>query len=177
MKYEMLKLKTLENHSSKVLLATKVDETNLFLRKALVVIFKYHLKNKKILLAGMNSEIHNKYVDKLKKTRHVFIPEYKTDESFFTRSIEKNIVMNAKKAPLLKNSISLIVILNPKVQPLLVRKAVNLKIPLIIFTIESGTIGHNCYKIPLEPIYFEKTRKNFFSLFFNTITKIDWNEK
>lgn len=177
MKYETLKLKALENHSSKVLLATKVDETNLFLKKALVVIFKYHLKNKKILLAGMNSEIHNKYIDKLKKTRHVFIPEYKTDERFFTRSIEKNMVMNAKKAPLLKNSISLIIILNPKVQPLLVRKAAKLKIPLILFTTESGTIEHHCYKIPSEPIRFEKIRKNFFSLFFNTMTKSNLNEK
>ena len=54
----------------------KIEDINIRLKKALHVIYNYHINNKRILFIGIPMHIAPKLKKLLKNTKHLFIPEY-----------------------------------------------------------------------------------------------------
>ena len=179
-KFELIKLKILQKYSDKFTLKKKIEELEIFLKKALMIIFHFNKKRKRILFIGIPQKIQNQYKHKLKKTKHSFLPEsYSTTDLLTNKFITlKNLKDNnrshvfdetkiklAKNRFLLKKAFDLIVIVNPISQLFLIKKeASKLQIPLIILTKEdSGVTESGFYLIPGE-LSDAKNLKNFFYL-------------
>lgn len=142
LKYKLIKLELIKFKFMK----TDIQQ----LKKALLVIFQYHVNNKKILFLGENSH---------KKTKHLFLPEFYWIKGLLTNKvtlfkyIKKRVNLfrpnKVKNYFLLKKKPDLIVLLNIKLQPLVEMEANKLKIPVIVLSTEkkkSDSLLHSIFK-------------------------------
>jgi ribosomal protein S2 len=122
--YKLLKLKLIKtkvykkNHNN----FTKIEDVSNRLKKALHIIYKYHINNKKILFIGTPVDIDIKFQKLLKNTKHVLIPEsfwingLITNQTSCFKYLSKNKeVIDKKMSEILfkiKNKSDLIVILD-----------------------------------------------------------------
>jgi ribosomal protein S2 len=150
------------------------------IKKAIFLIYKYHINNKRILFVGTPVNFNKKLKISLKNTKHVFIPEsiwvngILTNKESCFKNLTKNRNSNENRIleillPLRKKS-DLIVILDSSSNQNVLNEAYATEIPTI-------TLNHNLditderseYKIPGNFVFTKKKiRDNFFFSILNT---------
>lgn len=132
-----------------------------YIKKSLLIIYKYHYWNKKILFVGFPNSENIKYNILFNKTNHFFIPQgiwmnnilfnyyqiVKTiKKKLFVKNNYKNInfseIYNIKQIP------DLIVLYNQTNETKALKEILKLKIPLITFLHSSDKSDQIDYKIP-----------------------------
>lgn len=187
-KFELMKLKILQKYSDKFTLKSKIAQLAVLLKKALMVISIYHYERNKILFIGIPQKTQNHYKHKLKRTKHIFLPEsYSTTDLLTNKFITlKNLkeklrphafnetrIKLAKNRFLLKKQFDLIVVVNStSLFPLIKKEALKLKIPIVVLTIEEpGMTEVNSYLIPGELSDLDKLKTIFLSTLLKPIFK------
>jgi ribosomal protein S2 len=151
-KTNFLKLKLLKNY----IYINKTIEILPRLKKALNVIFKYHINNKRILFIGNSNQ---KLITALTQTKHIFIPQsiwvegiLTNSESFFKQFLEKSNKTSRQKFNAfeqLNKTIDLIVIINEHFSNKIIDEANKAQIPTIVCNCELEMFNTKpCFKIP-----------------------------
>lgn len=133
-----MKLQNL-NFSIKNLFVVETD-----IKKKLLIIFKYHKNNKKIMFVGMSNENFEK------KSNHLFLPSYYwvngllSNKTVAFKYIKTRLISSASNN--LKNYVSLkikpdlIVLFNTDYEEIIIKEAVDLKVPVLILSEKNSNI-------------------------------------
>jgi len=183
--YKLLKLKLIKtkvykkNHNNFI----KIENINNRLKKALHVIYKYHIHNKKILFIGTPIHLDMKFKKLLKNTKHILIPESLwmngiiTNRTACLKYLSKNqkLVNNKISTMLLnlKNKSDLIVILNTSNNYVALNEGYLTRIPIISLNCDLDISDvKSSYKIPGNfQFKKKKIRANFFYSILTAIFK------
>lgn len=185
-KYKLLKLKILQSKIIKknhIINNITLETIESRLKKALQLIYLYHVNNKKILFVGNPLNINKEIIKILKNTNHVFIPKSAWIAGFLTNNkasfkllLKKNSNLNliSQRLVQLKNKSDLIVIMDQKLDQIALEESYSSKIPVIslnnnlnIFDFKSN------YKVPGNFIFSKNKLKNnfFYSILISTLKK------
>jgi len=152
-KLELLKAKFFKTGNIK----TKIAMFSLHLKQLLLIIYKFHLSNKKIFFFGIPINIYLKYKKPSKNLKHLFFPESYWEKGLLSNKVnifkylKKRVVkikhenLNAKIRTyfLIKKKPDLIVILNQNKENIsLLKEANKLKIPTLNIHLNEIT-SHN----------------------------------
>lgn len=138
-----------------------LKQTKNFIKKSLIIIYKYHYLNKKILFVGFPNLKNKKYNLLFNQTNHYYIPQncwlnnflinYKQTirllkkELFLKKTLNNKVlnkIFNVKQIP------DLIVLYNQTKEIKLLQEILKVKIPFISFVNSSGNSSQLNYKIP-----------------------------
>lgn len=155
----------------------KIEDIDIRLKKALHVIYNYHINNKRILFIGIPMHIDPKFKKLLKNTKHLFIPEdiwisgIITNQETCFKYLSKNPKSIENKTSKflfqLKKKNDLIVVLDFSTNQEAIIEAYLSQIPLISLNCELKMLVNNSnYKIPGN---FKFTKKNLRDMFFYSI--------
>ena len=183
-KLEIIKSKIISNYLNKFQFETNLTQFEIYLKKAFLIIFQYHINNKKILFIGIPKEISANYIKNLKKTNHIFLPESYWIKGLLTNKltifksiknsleiIKQNKLDRIKNYFLLKHKPNLIVLFNTKSPKPILMETVKLKIPVIIFNPNLLTNSTTLYQIKGNYNYIIKKKQNFLLLLIESILK------
>lgn len=173
-KFELIKSKILQNN----ILNPRFEDLEIYLKKILLIIFQYHLNNKKILFVGISKAIQNNYKNKLKKTKHLFLPNSYWIKGLLTNKItvfkyiKKRVNLftsdKIKNYFLFKNKPDLIVLFDVKIQADLLKEAAKLKIPVITLNFDIKNNKEVSYQLPVNNF---RNDNNFLLSLLNSIFK------
>jgi hypothetical protein len=153
-----------------------IDEVESRLRKALRLIYLYHINSKKILFVGNPLSINNEITKLLKKTKHIFIPKsawisglITNQKSSFNLFFKKESKINNtlyQKLLLLKKKSDLVVIMDEKTESQSLDESYNERLPIITLNSDLNPFNFkSSYKIPGNFICAKnKLENNFFYL-------------
>lgn len=155
----------------------KIEDISSRLKKALHIIYNYHINNKRIVFIGTPINISYKFKKLLKKTKHIIIPESIWISGLFTnqetclKHLTKNLKFTNNKTSKtlfqLEKKIDLIVILDFNSNKEAINEAYLTKIPLIFLNCDFKALNNNLiYKIPGN---FKFTKKKIRDMFFYSI--------
>lgn len=155
----------------------KIEDIYSRLKKALHIIYDYHINNKRIVFIGTPINISYKFKKLLKKTKHILIPEsiwisglFTNQETCFKHLTENPKSTNNKTSKILfqlEKKIDLIVILDFNSNKAAINEAYLTRIPLIFLNWDFKTSNNNLiYKIPGN---FKFTKKKIRDMFFYSI--------
>ena len=155
----------------------KIEDISSRLKKALHIIYNYHINNKRIVFIGTPINISYKFKKLLKKTKHILIPEsiwisglFTNQETCFKHLTKNPKFTNNKTSKTLfqlEKKIDLIVILDFNSNKEAINEAYLTKIPLIFLNCDFKTLNNNLiYKIPGN---FKFTKKKIRDMFFYSI--------
>ena len=157
--------KKIENNYHDDVLNIKTEFTELHLKRALQVIYKYHMNHKKILFIGIPQNFQKKISKILKTTKHVAIPQsiwingILSNRCAISRSLHLKRRKNIKKKNWLENKIiyflisvikqpDLIVIFNPNLEKNALNETYKLKLPVVILDNNLYFNTNFFYKVP-----------------------------
>jgi len=150
-----------------------LDRLELSFKKVLLIIYNYHIFNKKILFVGFPHPTDQKMVQVLAKSNHIFLPRALWEngllgnKGFISNKSRNSIYF--KKFLELKENPNLIVIFTDEKLFNLVSEARKLSIPTIYF----GNLTHDLdglsYRV--EGNFVKKKMKNFFQFLIYSILK------
>ena len=176
--YLKYKLITLELIKSK-LYQKPVQNFNIaesYLKKAMSIIYHFHIKNKKILFVGVDKKIQNKYKN---ITKHLFLPESYWIEGLLTNRITvfkyiKNHQHNftstkIKNYFLLKKKPNLIVLFTEQNQTSIIKEATKLKIPVIVLNTKHSNLDGILYPVHVNSSTLNKKNTNLIISILNSI--------
>lgn len=133
------------------------NNINYTLKRAISVIHKFHKQRKRILFVGMPDKISKPTYTLLKKTKHIFIPEYMWSNGLLTNKtlyFQKQIDTKFynKKTPIkllfqLLKKVDLIVILTEKNCTSIVKESYLTKTPTISLTKNLFENNYTTYKL------------------------------
>lgn len=141
--YKLVKLKLIKTkvYKKKPSHFVKIEDISNRLKKALHIIYKYHINNKKILFIGTPINVDIKFQNILKNTKHTLIPEALWMNGLITNQLscfkylsKNQKLINNKISELLfkiKNKSDLIVILNDSDNYLALNEGYLARIPII----------------------------------------------
>jgi ribosomal protein S2 len=182
-KYKLLKLHLLKSQVYKNNLKNKIfeehvsknlEQTELYFKKALKIIYESHLNNFKILFVGLPKMAPKVFEDLLKSTPHFFIPSNLWINSFFANRVSISRFLTLKKQNFdrkismknINNLLSirtkprLVVVLDQDIKTDLVKELVNLDIPVILFGTHSSFSSQVSYPIPGNFFFVNKKITN-----------------
>lgn len=182
-KYKLLKLHLLKSQVYKNNLKNKIfeehvsknlEQTELYFKKALKIIYDSHLNNFKILFVGLPKMAPKVFEDLLKSTPHFFIPSNLWINSFFANRVSISRFLTLKKQNFdrkismknINNLLSirtkprLVVVLDQDIKTDLVKELVNLDIPVILFGTHSSFSSQVSYPIPGNFFFVNKKITN-----------------
>lgn len=179
LKYKLLKLKVIRAKLLKKNLYLKnitIEDIVLRIKKALYIIYLYHINNKRILFVG-NSLVINKEISKLlKKTKHIFIPksawiagvvtnQYSSFKSMFKQ--ETKISKISQKLLLLKKNSDLVVIMDPNFESTALEESYAARLPVVVLNSNLNLFeSKESYKIPGN---FTAAKNKISNSFFHSI--------
>ena len=185
---QLLKLKLIKtkiykkNHTFTDL---KIEDIEHRLKKGLQVIYKYHIKKKKILFINNSSTLETKIKNLLKNTNHIFMIHHlwwngKTINN--KQSISKTPTKQKtsfNKILQLKYKSDLIVILDKKINNYIIEENYKIKTPTIFLGNDLNIFDNkSSYKIPGNFLLAKKKiRNNFFLTLLKTTLKTKKNKK
>jgi ribosomal protein S2 len=141
--YKLVKLKLIKTkvYKKKLDHFIKIEDISNRLKKALHIIYKYHINNKKILFIGTPVNVDSKFQNMLKNTKHTLIPEalwmnglITNQRSCFKYLSKNQKAINNKISKLLfkiKNKSDLIVVLNASNNSSALDEGYSARIPII----------------------------------------------
>nr|YP_009115286.1 ribosomal protein S2 [Berkeleya fennica]AJA05807.1 ribosomal protein S2 [Berkeleya fennica] len=182
LKLKLLKTKIYEkNHHLK---SITIEDIEYRLKKALHIIYKYHLNDKKILFVGSELKTSNKIKLLIKNTKHALIPKIAwmngiiTNPSSSFKYLDKNKkTVNSKLSEILfqiKKKSDLIVILDSSPNINALNESYSAKIPTIFLNSNLNILDNKTsYKIPGTFKFTDKKIRNnlFYSILANTLQK------
>lgn len=176
--YLKYKLITLELIKSK-LYQKPVQNFNIaesYLKKAMSIIYNFHIKNKKILFVGVDKKIQNKYKN---TTKHLFLPESYWIKGLLTNRVTvfKYIRNNQhnftptkiKNYFLLKKKPNLIVLFSEQNQTSMIKEAIKLKIPVIVLNTKKINLEGILYPIHINSSTLNQKNNNLIDIILNSI--------
>jgi ribosomal protein S2 len=160
--------KKIQNNYHDDVLNIKIEFIELHFKRALQIIYKYHMNQKKILFIGIPQNFQKKFSKILKNTKHVAIPQsiwvngILSNRCAISRFLCLKRLKNIKKKNWLQNKIiyflisvikqpDLIVIFNPNLEKNALNETHKLKLPVI-------TLDNNLY---FNTNFFYKVPGNF----------------
>ena len=183
LKFKIIKSKIYNKHH--YISNIKIEDIEHRLKKALHIIFKYHVFKKRILFIGTSNFINNNIQNFFKKTNHFLIPEsvwvnglISNKFSFFKLFVKDKKFTNKKVSEILfflKKNIDLVVLLNESNNTYnALAESYLKKIPVISFNSSLNILNtKSSYKIPGDFKFSnKKVRDNFFySILIATLEK------
>ena len=179
-KLEIIKSKVVTNYLNKFQFESNLTQFEIYLKKALLIIFNYHVNNKKILFIGISKDILNKSLKN--KTNHIFLPKSYWIKGLLTNKLtvfksiktslnqtDQNKLDKLKNYFLLKHKPNLIVVFNVESSKPILLETVKLKIPVIIFNPDLLTSSSTLYQIKGDYTYMIKKKQNFLVLLIESI--------
>ena len=186
-KYKLLKLQLIKSkvyRKKHYLQALQLQDIEYRFKKALYVIYSYHMNNKRILFVGNPLNINKSLNEVLKNTKHIFIPKeiwisgvITNQNASFKSLINKSENSSHKISKVLielKKNIDLIVILDYELNSEILKESYIAKIPTItlnalidIFNLKSN------YKVPGNFTHTKTTITNnfFYSIILATLKR------
>lgn len=189
LKLHLLKHRTYEqpsvkNNNMNPVTDLTLNETIFNLKKALQIIFQYHIRNKRILFLGVPNKLESKIN---KTTNHVAIPQDLNIQGFISNRSNKNL-MGAKQIdkqktikfksllPKLSKKPDLVVIVAHEKRDAIHKECAVAKLPIINFKTEGiskETWSTYSYDLQLSPKNSNlMTDKNLFSIGLNFLFKV-----
>ena len=182
LKLKLLKTKVYRNKKNFNYALLKTIETRL--KKALHVVYKFHVANKKILFIGTPLQLNNKIKQLLKYKKHSFIPEsiwmngiITNSKASFKHLLKRHIGSNNKLSKFLfnlKNQVDLIVILNEKANLSALGESSLKRVPIISLDSNYSLSNRNLttYKVIGSYRFVNKNiRNNLFFLLLSSLLK------
>jgi ribosomal protein S2 len=186
-KYKLLKLNLIQSKIFKTPHLTNkisVDDIEIRLKKALKLIFFYHVNNKKILFVGNPLNINKEISKLLKKTKHIFLPSdawifgvitniFYSSSSYFLEKETKKVNILYQKISKIKKKSDLVVIINENTELQAFKESYTARLPIITLNSNLNPFeDKSSYKIPGNFIRSKsKTKNNFFYLILLTTLK------
>jgi len=189
-KYQSYKLLKFKLISSKILKKEHylknitLEDVEFRLKKALHIIYLYHISNKQILFVGNPLHINNELKNLLFSTKHIFIPKSAwiegiiTNQNFSIKSLIKqkknNINKISERLLQLKKKSDLVVIIDPVSDFKAIDESYITKIPVIALNSNLKAFDtKTSYKIPGNFIISKNKYKNnfFYSILISTLKK------
>lgn len=184
-KFQLIKFKTYKQNkgvSDKNIQKFNFEYIELHLKKALQLIYSYHLNNKKIFFIGVPFKLKKKFFIMLKKTKHLFVPESTWIKGvlsnkisifqYLNKQIKSNIKTtdtNLKFLLTIQEKPDLIVLLNQEIEPHVFQESIKLKIPIVAITTSLKSNKKIFYPIHGN---FEFLNKKFDNIFFLLLKSI-----
>ena len=168
-KYEVYKINKLVLDNYEHIL----DRLELSLKKVLLIIYNYHILNKKILFVGFPYSTEKKMLEVLLKSNHIFLPRSVWEngllgnKDFISKKSRNSTYL--KKFLEFKDNPQLIVIFTEEKLSNLVSEARKLSIPIIYFGSLTQELDGISYSV--EGNFFKKKIKNFFQFLIYSILK------
>lgn len=176
-KYKLLRLYLTKyesyNKDSLILSNNILDKLELSFKKVLLIIYQYHILNKKILFIGFPYSNNKKIVEILLKSNHIFASTFvrlkgllgnnKCTGGSSKRTLKKNNYLPITHLP------HLIVIFNDKNSNNLLSEALKLNIPIIAFGNMYKDLSNLIYLV--EGRFITKKIKNFYQFLIYSILK------
>jgi ribosomal protein S2 len=182
-KHKLFKLKLIKTKVFKTphtLTQVKIENIENRLKKALHIIYRYHINNKRIIFVGNPLYLNKKMKTLITNTKHILIPESLWINGILTNKLSKNLSKNnnnkiSKILFNLNKKDNLMIIFNKNLNINALEESYRAKFPII-------SLNNNClniidaksnYKIPGNFIFTnKKVRDNFFcSLLISIIKK------
>lgn len=185
-KLEYLESKLFQKNTQTFNIENNLDQFELHLKKALSVIFQYHLNNKKIYFVGIPTKVQMKYSKTLKKTKHLFLPKFYWVKGLLTNTITvfkylKKKIDNVNRSGVeterfkkyfsVKEKPDLIVIFITDLDHNITEEASGLKIPVIALQLDAYYNDKILYKIPGNFQITKRKNTNFFFSLLYTILR------
>jgi ribosomal protein S2 len=152
---------------------TILDRLEIGLKRALFVIYQYHIFNKTILFIGLPQSMDKRFVQVLLKSKHIFVPSYAWEKGSMGNkmSISKQSrnFSYFKKFLEMKNNPQLIVLLNEGRLQNIVPECQKLCIPIVYIGSHTEEIDSNSYIV--EGNFITRKMKNFFHFLIYSILK------
>lgn len=177
LKYKLIKLEFIKSKLYNNSLQN-YNLTETYLKKAIFIIFQFHIKNKKILFIGVDETIKKKYKN---VSKHLFLPEFYWFKGLLTNKIQvfKYIKKNQhnfmpakiKNYFLLKKKPNLIVLFNEQDQTTMIKEAVKLKIPIIVLNTKQANFDKILYPIYANSSMISQVNNNLIISILNSIFK------
>jgi len=145
-----------------------IDQIKYQLKKALKIIYKFHVNDKKILFIG---KVDNKVLDQLKNSKHAWYNELGGTKGFITNN---QLDLQKRKT---QNKYNLMVILNSNNCDKVVEESYSAKIPTIVINTQLNIFDYKCdYKIPGNFNFARRITKNtfFYSLLEATLKRANY---
>jgi|SRR6478672_3378657 len=167
---------------------TKIEDIISRLKKALCIIYKYHINNKRILFVGTPLHLDEKLKNLIKNTQHMYIPEsiwmngiLTNQQSCFKYLLKNQQSINRKISTILfktKKKSDLIVILDSSMNSNALNEGYLTRTPVISLNLNLDNLDvKSSYKIPGNFKFTnKKVRNNFFySILSATLKKAQTN--
>jgi ribosomal protein S2 len=150
------------------------------IKKALYIIYVYHIYRKKIIFVGSPLKISKNLADLFKKTKHIFIPtsawiagvisnQYSSFKSRFKN--EQGIIESAKELLRFKEESDLVVLIDPVFSKALI-ESYQARLPLISLNTDPNIFDEKpSYKIPGDLVASKKSEINN-SVFYDLLISI-----
>jgi hypothetical protein len=181
LKFNLIKSKILKkNHFLKNI---KLDDIETRLKKALYLIYLYHINNKIILFVGNPLNINKEINNLLKSTKHIFIPKsawiagvITNQNSSFKSIFKHNVNINKMSQILLKlkNKSNLVIIMDKDLDKKASEESYSSRLPVISLNSDLNPFDiKSSYKIPGNFIGSKNQLKNnfFYSLLISIFKK------
>jgi ribosomal protein S2 len=182
LKLKLLKTKIYKNQTNFNYMLLKDIEARL--KKALHVIFRFHVANKKILFIGTPIKLNSQIKQLLKDKKHSFIPELIWMNGIVTNSnpsfkhlLKRHAIDSDQTSKFLfnlKNQTDLIVVLNEKLNLTALEESSLKRVPTISLNSNYGlsNIDLSTYKVGGDYNFNKKeTRNNLFFLLLSSVIK------
>jgi ribosomal protein S2 len=177
LKLKLIKTKTYIKKDN--LTNTRIEDIEYRLKKALHIIYKYHINNKRILFIGVPLHANEETKDLINNTKHTFIPESTWVNGIITNKVscfkylsENPKATNNKTSKLLfklRNKSDLIVVFDKVTDITAVNESYIARIPVISLNCDLNLLKNkSTYKIPGN---FKFTKKKVRNNFFFSILK------
>lgn len=166
----------------------KIEDIVSRLKKALHVIYKYHIQNKRILFIGTPLYFDEKLKNLIKNTKHLYIPEsvwmngiLTNQQSCFKYLFKNQKSINRKISTILfktKKKSDLIVIFNSLDNPNALNEGYLTRTPVISLNLDKLDVKSS-YKVPGNFKFINKKIRNnfFYSILSATLKKAQTNFK
>lgn len=187
LKLKLIKLKILKkDHIIKNLTVENIESR---LKKALKIIYLYHINNKKILFVGNPLNINKEIAGLLQNTKHIFIPKFawiagiisNNNNSFkFLLKKSVNLTKISQRILQLKKKSDLIVIIDKNLDLIALEEGYSSKIPTIVLNSGLNPFDSKSnYKVPGDFVLYKNKLKNnfFYSILLSTLKKSNLQKK
>lgn len=159
---QLIKFKIYKENQS--MIEENFQYSELYLKKALQIIYNYHFHNKNIFFIGLPLKIQRNYSKLFFQTSHSFIPKLIKIDGIITNK-DLRILNQIEQKP------DLIVFFDKKIKYSVFKETVKLKIPVITITTNIKLNENVLYSIYSNFYYLNKRLNNLYIYLFTSILK------
>jgi ribosomal protein S2 len=190
--YKLLKLKLIKSKILKkdhLIKNLTIESIESRFKKALKIIYSYHINDKKILFVGNSININKEIVKLLRNTRHIFIPKSAWIAGIITNInpsfkflLKKSVDLTkiSQRVLQLKKKSDLVVIMDQNLDLIALEESYSSKLPTITLNSDLNPLNtKSSYKVPGNFVFSKNKLKNnfFYSILLSTLKKSSIQKK